>query len=495
MATYPAPTPVTAIFNASSYLQSFSDQDTSVYLRKAGGQTISGVDTFSNGIKTANVKDTSGNSLLTTTGLGANVVSSSLTSVGTPLQVGGGTESAISTSNTLLKVVRSSRSTDATVVIMTPQNTTQSDKTSIYFGQSGSTRNCGLLYFNYDGNGSTNNNVFLGFNAGDGMYIANNGGNIGIKGLPSTSYALDIYGNLNVRSGSTYKLNGTDVLSSTTLGSGITSSSLTSIGQQTSGVDIASGQSYKINGTSVLSGTTLGANVVTSSLTSFGTLSGITVGGLATLGGTVASNNYVNVGSATDTAYVDFHSLSTNSGYYDSRIISTSGTLSSNAKGTLQIQANTLSVPELNTQGNVISTGSSTNAIKVGYPLTQTSGSTSSIFGPFMKSSAGWKNTTDDSGIYVNFATIVPTSCDNYCGHFYLYLKSTVSKRTSVKQYAINKVNGKTLFNGLTLLHDDNYNNVDAGYSVTAAAGTGDIVYWNVNATNDYYSWMFVGAC
>ena len=44
-------------------------------------------------------------------------------------------------------------------------------------------------------------------------------------------------------------------------------------------VDIASGKTFKINGTDVLSATTLGSSVVNSSLTSLGTLTGLTVSG------------------------------------------------------------------------------------------------------------------------------------------------------------------------------------------------------------------------
>jgi hypothetical protein len=67
-------------------------------------------------------------------------------------------------------------------------------------------------------------------------------------------------------------------LSSTTLGSGVINSSLTSIGTQASGVNIATGQTYKINSTDVLSSTALGTGVLSSSLTSVGKLSGLAVG-------------------------------------------------------------------------------------------------------------------------------------------------------------------------------------------------------------------------
>lgn len=51
-------------------------------------------------------------------------------------------------------------------------------------------------------------------------------------------------------------------------------------------LDLASGKSYYINGTSVLSSTTLGSGVTGSSLTSVGTLTGLSVSGTTTLSGT-----------------------------------------------------------------------------------------------------------------------------------------------------------------------------------------------------------------
>ena len=54
--------------------------------------------------------------------------------------------------------------------------------------------------------------------------------------------------------------------------------------------DIASGKSYKVNGTEVLNATTLGTNVVNSSLTSVGTLGSLTVSGQTVVGSGVTLN-------------------------------------------------------------------------------------------------------------------------------------------------------------------------------------------------------------
>ncbi|CAN5345284.1 hypothetical protein BH09PAT4_BH09PAT4_08850 [soil metagenome] len=58
------------------------------------------------------------------------------------------------------------------------------------------------------------------------------GGNVGI-GSTAPAFALDVNGNINTSS--TYKIGGTDVLSATTLGSGVINSSLTSVGTLTTG--------------------------------------------------------------------------------------------------------------------------------------------------------------------------------------------------------------------------------------------------------------------
>jgi len=55
-------------------------------------------------------------------------------------------------------------------------------------------------------------------------------------------------------------------------------------------LDVASGKVYKVNGTEVLSATTLGSGVVNSSLTSVGTLTGLTISGNTNLNGNITSN-------------------------------------------------------------------------------------------------------------------------------------------------------------------------------------------------------------
>ena len=60
-------------------------------------------------------------------------------------------------------------------------------------------------------------------------------------------------------------------------------------------MDLASGKSYFINGNSVLSATTLGSAVVSSSLTSVGTLTALTVSGNITANGNIAGDGSTNI--------------------------------------------------------------------------------------------------------------------------------------------------------------------------------------------------------
>ncbi len=65
-------------------------------------------------------------------------------------------------------------------------------------------------------------------------FIIGAGGNVGI-GTTTLTNKLEVAGNLNLSSGSAFNINGTSVLNATTLGTGVTGSSLTSVGTLTSG--------------------------------------------------------------------------------------------------------------------------------------------------------------------------------------------------------------------------------------------------------------------
>jgi Peptidase_G2, IMC autoproteolytic cleavage domain len=132
---------------------------------------------------------------------------------------------------------------------------------------------------------------------------------------------LSVTGNINLNSGSTYKINNTDVLSSTTLGSGVVNSSLTSVGTITSGVwngtAIANANlansSLTVNGVLIslgssgtvtaaagtLTGTTLNPTIVNSSLTSVGTLGSLAVSGAINAGSLVLTGDLTVNGTVT----------------------------------------------------------------------------------------------------------------------------------------------------------------------------------------------------
>ena len=59
---------------------------------------------------------------------------------------------------------------------------------------------------------------------------------IGINNVTSPAYTLDVSGDTNISTGSVYRINGTSVLSSNTLGTGVLNSSLTSVGVIGTGV-------------------------------------------------------------------------------------------------------------------------------------------------------------------------------------------------------------------------------------------------------------------
>ena len=144
------------------------------------------------------------------------------------------------------------------------------------------------------------------------------GGSVGI-GTTNPTSKLDVVGDVKVSgvttsggvvvtTGNDYKIDTTSVLTSTTLGSGVVNSSLTSVGTlarlvvtgvtTSGGVNVTTGNTYQINGTSVLSNNTLGSGVVNSSLTSVGTLTQINVSGISTH----QSTTIIGGGTSTGTA-------------------------------------------------------------------------------------------------------------------------------------------------------------------------------------------------
>lgn len=112
------------------------------------------------------------------------------------------------------------------------------------------------------------------------------------------AFDLQVGLDMNLQSASAnYCINGSSVLSKTTLGATVVNSSLTSHGTLANGCNIATGQTYKVNNVNTLSATTLGSAVVNSSLTNLGTLTGLTCSGTATFSGTTNLNGTLSIAS------------------------------------------------------------------------------------------------------------------------------------------------------------------------------------------------------
>jgi hypothetical protein len=125
----------------------------------------------------------------------------------------------------------------------------------------------------------------------------NPGGNVGV-GTTAPQYKLDVAGNTNLSSGSSFKINGNDVLTSNSLGTGVTGSSLVSVGALNSG-SITSGFGV----ISTANNITTSANISTTgagTITSAGTLTAngdFVVNGNTTIGN--ANSDSVTVNAAT----------------------------------------------------------------------------------------------------------------------------------------------------------------------------------------------------
>ena len=144
--------------------------------------------------------------------------------------------------------------------------------------------------------GTWNNNN----SAGTAIATFSSSGNVGI-GISSPSYKVDISGDINITTGSVYRINGTSTLSSTTLGSSVINSSLTSVGTIATGTWNATVITGQYGGTGVNNAgktITLGGNLITSgafaltlTLSDTSNVTLPTTGTLATLAGSEALTN------------------------------------------------------------------------------------------------------------------------------------------------------------------------------------------------------------
>jgi hypothetical protein len=182
--------------------------------------------------------------------------------------------------------------------------------------------------------------IGIGTTASSDLLLDGAGIGIGSTGSRKTftwdyaNSALKSSENLNLASGKTYKINGTDVLSSNTLGSGVVNSSLTSVGTLVN---------LNVSGVSTLP-TLNSTNATITNLT--GTAVTYTTGNITTLSGTTATyttgnittlnstNGYINTGivttlSGTTATYTtgNITTLNSTNGYINTGIVTTlSGT-------------------------------------------------------------------------------------------------------------------------------------------------------------------------
>jgi hypothetical protein len=311
------------VFNQNSY-KTLSQLSATTYLRKSGGENVTNTETFFGGIKTDTVKDVAGNSLLTKTGLGANVVSSSLTSVGnlSSLTVNSTTDGANTISST------AAAPAVGVLKLLAPNQNSVGRATYLNFGQATSAKNAAELKFIYAGSGSDSNKLSFSFygvsNANYFNMLAD--GKVGI-GTDTPSTALQV--------------NGT-----------VTSTGLTS-----------SGACY--------------------------------------LGGPYP-NQMVEIASAPDLAYIDFHSKASNTGKRDARIISSGGTVGSDEKADLAVAANSLSLPSTKIGGSPSFFKIDFGDIAGGFSTTDVNFNVSFTSAPKVFCTVASTNTAQIYGIVVN---------------------------------------------------------------------------------------------
>ena len=123
-----------------------------------------------------------------------------------------------------------------------------------------------------------------------------------------TNTALKSSENFNLASGKTYKINGTDVLSSTTLGSNVVNSSLTSVGTLIK-LDVGN-----VNSTGIITATTFAGALtgnVTGNINSSGvsTVTNLNIGGYVSIGNTTGAANQIIASTGVGVTWKTFNDL------------------------------------------------------------------------------------------------------------------------------------------------------------------------------------------
>lgn len=335
-----------------------------------------------------------GTQVLTSTTLLPSVVNSSLTSVGTlkGLSVTGNVQASnefvCGGNNNLVVTPTSIYLNDASLGVGS-----YNPGVSINIA-SPNTRNAGALQW-FDGSGNLAAGIYNNPN-NQMLYIYTNTstdwigfGNSSLPGSatiqlsPGSNGWIYAGGGVDlILSGGVYQINGSNVLTSSTLGSTVTSSSLTSLGTLTGlsvkgaasfsnckmGIDdtsnttgnmldvsgnINTSTGYYIGSTSVLSGTTLGTGITTSNLTSVGTLTSLAVTGSVAVGKSTATNPVDVSGNIAISGYVKIGSnYATTVASSGIQIKYGTGNISSTTSGTISYGYTFTSIPYVYTTLN-----------------------------------------------------------------------------------------------------------------------------------------------
>ena len=151
-------------------------------------------------------------------------------------------------------------------------------------------------------------------NADGTIAMAEFAANVGI-GLSNPSYKLHVLGDTNLSSGYVYRINGTQVLSSTSLGTGVTNSSLTAVGTLSTGVWAATAITALYGGTGLVPSFTVGDILYANTSSTWGRLTASSNSGyVLTSAGSGATPTYV-APSSLSVGFAATSSYSYQSGY------------------------------------------------------------------------------------------------------------------------------------------------------------------------------------
>ena len=164
-------------------------------------------------------------------------------------------------------------------------------------------------------------------NADGTIAMAEFAANVGI-GLSNPSYKLHVAGDTNLSSTYVYRINGTSVLSSTSLGTGVTNSSLTAVGTIVSGTWSATAITALYGGTGLVPSFTVGDILYANTSSTWGRLAASSNSGyVLTSAGSGATPTYIDP-SSLSVGFANTSSYSHQSGYATTSGLATTATYS-----------------------------------------------------------------------------------------------------------------------------------------------------------------------